>query len=141
METFLYKSPWVPYMDKFYQDFLVLDYPKNMIFTAQILKSFLEKAKKIYEKYPHAETFDISTLDNIDWKNTVISINKFSEFIIAPEPLKQLINLDKRLHVKTARKHLFPPFAFITNYSLVVFFILVAFFVRLFLRYSPHYYY
>jgi len=140
METFLHKSPWVSYMDNFYQDYLILEYPKNIIFTAQILKSFLENAKKIYDKYPYAEKFDISTLDSIDWNKTVISINKYSEFIVAPEPLKQLINLNKRLNFKKAREYLFPSFSFITNYSFVVIFIFLAFFVRLFLRYSPHYY-
>lgn len=139
METFLYQSPWVPYMDNFYQDFLILDYPKNMIFTAQILKSFLENSKKIYDKYPYAEKFDISKFDSIDWQKIVISIDKYSEFIVAPEPLREIINLSKRLDYKKAREHLFP-FSFITNYSFIVIFILLASFARLFLRYSPHYY-
>lgn len=138
MDTFLYKEPWVPYVDHFFQSSLVLNYPKNMIFTAQILTNHLKNAKKVYDTYPYAEKFDISSLNTIDWKNTTLVIDKDSELIIAPEPLRLLINLDKRLNHKKAKDFLFCTFQIplLHSFLSVVFIIFGIYFLYLFQRYN-----
>lgn len=141
METFLCKQPWVPYLDNFFQSYLVLKYPKNIIFTAQVLAHFLKGAQKIYDTYPHAQKFDVSSLDSVDWKNTVVTIDKHSEFLVAPEPLQELVNLDKRLNYKKAERILFPSFSFIYRYGFVVLVMLVAYAIQLFRKYDLLYHF
>lgn len=138
MDTFLYKQPWVPYMDNCFQSFLVLDYPKNMIFTAQILTHVLKKTKKINDAFPYVEKFDISTLNTIDWKNTIITVNKHAEFLVAPLPVAHLMNLSKRLDYEKARKLLFPPLL-VYRYSIVVILMIIVYSVYLFRRYNLWY--
>lgn len=136
METFLYKEPWIPYVDHFFQSSLILEYPKNIIFTAQILTNHLKNAQKIYDKFPYAEKFDISSLNAIDWKNTTLSIGKDSELIVAPEPIRLLINLDKRLDYEKAKEFLFLQIPLIHSFCVVVFITFAFYFVYLFQRYN-----
>lgn len=136
METFLYKQPWVPYLDNFFQSYLVLEYPKNMIFTAQVLTRYLKEGKKIYDTHPYAQKFDVSSLGGIDWKNTVMTIDEHSEFRVAPEPVRELINLGRRLDYEKAERFLFPSFSFIRRYGFVVLLMIVVYAAHVFHRYD-----
>lgn len=138
METYLYSKPWVSYVDYFFQSQLILKYPKNMIFVAQVLTDHLKKAKKLYEKYPYAEKFDISSLDTIDWQNTVLSINKHLEWVVAPEPVRKLMNLDKRLDFEKAHNFLFRSLQFplIRSFYLITIITIIFYLIHLFQKYN-----
>lgn len=129
-----FKQPWINYFDSFFQSSLILEYPKNMIFTAQILTHHLKN--NIYDTFPYAEKFDLSSLNTIDWKNTVVTISK--DLVIAPEPLKQLINLEKRLNYEKAKDFLFHSFQLpiINSFYIVVLVIFAFSFLYLFRQYN-----
>lgn len=135
MDDILYKNSWMNYLDDFYLQFHVIKYPKNMYFAANILSDYLTKNKTVYKEYPYAEKFDISTLNAIDWKNTTITFDKNSKIIVAPEPLKQLINLKKRLDFKTAESVIFSgfqiPFIQIKAFGIVVLIMVIILFIKI----------
>lgn len=129
MEKVLYESPWIPYTDHFIRSNFVLSWPKNVVFIAQFLDRHL--SNPVYQKYPFAEKFDISLLDTIDWTDTHIVLDKYLNVVIAPEPVKRLVNLDKRLRHQDAARVVFNSFFSslqIFQFKWVVFWVAVAVF-------------
>lgn len=136
MENILLKEPWIPYVDNFIQSQIVLTYPKNMIFTSQILTNHLKNTQDIYKKFPYAEKFNINLLSTVDWNNTTLTFDKDLNLILAPEPVKKLINLNKRLNYKKAYSYIFFPFQFIGSFALIVSIFVIIYFSILFRRYD-----
>ncbi|GFT14690.1 uncharacterized protein NPIL_137071 [Nephila pilipes] len=108
VDTILYTAPWVPYNDSLFHSRLVLSYPKNMIFTAQLLSHVL--SLPVYQNYPFAERFPIQSLQNVNWEQTLIVLNPDSQVVMAPEPVLALIQLDRRLQFQEAQQIIFGPF-------------------------------
>lgn len=108
LEKVLYYSPWIPYHDSLIQSRLLFTYPKNKIFTTQLLKTVC--SSDTYNAYPNAEAFDLSLLDQVQWEREFIVLDRELRVLTAPEPVLQLIQLDRRLHPKRAAQHIFGPF-------------------------------
>ncbi|GFW05470.1 uncharacterized protein TNCV_2584501 [Trichonephila clavipes] len=108
LETILYSDPWIPYNDTFFHSRLVLAYPKNMIFTAQLLSHVM--SLPVYQKYPYAERFQVQSLQNVDWEQTLIVLNHDSQVVLSPEPVLELIQLDRRLEFQKAKGIIFGTF-------------------------------
>lgn len=104
----LYTDPWIPYNDTLFHSRLVLTYPKNLIFTTQLLSRV--QSLPVYKDYPDAEQFSIQSLQTIDWKNSLIVLNRDSHVVMAPEPVLKLIQLDRRLNYQEAANTIFGPF-------------------------------
>lgn len=111
LDAVLHTSPWVPYNDTLFQSRFVLTYPKNVIFTAQLLSHV--QSSDVYDRYPYAETFDVTLFQHVDWQQSLIVIDRHSNVILAPEAVNQLIRLDRRLRYETAAQHIFDPFRFL----------------------------
>ncbi|GFS67168.1 uncharacterized protein TNCV_713161 [Trichonephila clavipes] len=79
-----------------------------MIFTAQLLSHVM--SLPVYQKYPYAEPFQVQSLQNVDWEQTLIVLNHDSQAVLAPEPVLQLIQLDRRLEFQKAKEIMFGPF-------------------------------
>lgn len=108
LETILMKEPWVPYNDSFLHSRLVLTYPKNQIFVTQLLHRIM--SLPVYKAYPSAQLFDIDELNKISFQDEIITLDRDFHVVIAPEPVLELIQLDRRLHYKEAQKTIFGPF-------------------------------
>lgn len=111
LENILYKNSWVTYNDTMFHSRIVLAYPKNMMFSAQFLSHVL--TLPVYQKYPYAERFDARLLQNVDWQRSLIVLDHASRVVLAPEPVLQLIQLERRLQYQQAAKTIFSPFQFI----------------------------
>lgn len=131
----LFESPWLDYSDNFYLNYNIIDYPKNIYFTANVVSEYLKKNNTLFKKYPYAQKFDISTLNNIDWKNTIITFDKHFKIIKAPEPLKQLINLNKRLDYEKADDEIFGafkiPFIQIKSFGVLILIMTIVLFIKM----------
>lgn len=128
----LFQSPWIPYNDKFLQSRITLTYPENVIFTAQFLKHVMDS--DIYTNYPQAEKMDFSVFQQIDWKNALIVFDDELHLILAPDPVHQLVRLDRRLNYKQAVNDIFGSFRFLPflesfRYTTVGIFIILLFYV------------
>lgn len=111
MKSILYTESWVPYNDTFVRSKLVLEYPKNVVFAMQYYKKFLEKhLTETYVTFPYAERFDVKELSRVDWLNSLIVLDSNDQLLVAPDPFKKLVNLDRRLRYKEAEKCIFGPF-------------------------------
>lgn len=108
LEDVLLDDPWVPYNDSFFHSRLVLTYPKNKIFTTQLLHRVL--SLPVYQTYPSAQVFDVLSLNSVDWKDSVIALDHDFRVVMAPEPVLALIQLDRRLHYTVAEQNIFGPF-------------------------------
>lgn len=106
--TVLHQSPWITYNDTLFHSRYVLTYPKNIIFTAQLLSNV--HSLPVYQTFPSAERFSMTKLQNVDWDNSMIVFDSQSRVVIAPEPVQELIQLDRRLHYKEAFQTIFKPF-------------------------------
>lgn len=106
--TVLHQDAWTPYNDTFYQSRMVLTYPKNVIFTVQLLSKV--QSHPVYQHFPHAERFDATSLQTVDWPQAMIVFDQDHRVVMAPEPVLQLIQLDRRLHYKQASRMIFGPF-------------------------------
>ncbi len=104
----LFQDPWIIYNNTFIQSRLMLLYPENVIFTTQLLNRVTQS--DIYQSYPFAEKFKASTLEDVDWEKTVIAFNHDLQLTFAPDPVQQLIRLDRRLNYRDAEKMIFGPF-------------------------------
>lgn len=113
LDNVLYVDSWIPYNDTLLESRLVLTYPKNQIFTLQLLTRVLES--DVYNRYPLAEKFQIENLQDIDWKQNLIVVDRDSNLVVAPEPVKDLVWLDRRLHYREAAKNIFGPFHILPN--------------------------
>lgn len=135
MEEVLYKNSWINYFDNFYLNYNIVEYPKNRIFVANILSEYFKKNESVYKKYSYAKKFDVSTLNNIDWKTANIIFDKNLKIIIAPEPLKKIINLMKTLDYEKAENKIFGgfkiPFISINSYGIIVFIMIIVFFIKI----------
>lgn len=108
LETILHHDSWVPYNDSFFHSRLVLAYPKNKIFTVQLLTRVT--SSDVYKKYPSAELFDLNLLKDVDWDQGVIVLDHDLRVVMAPDPVLKLIQLDRRLHYAEAARSIFGPF-------------------------------
>lgn len=119
MEKFvLLDKPWINYLEaasQHHDDTWILFYPENVIFTAQYLIHHLDFVQKyVYNRYPDAEKFNLDVLNGIEWKKAVFVIDASSYTLIsAPDPIQNLINLDRRLRYQDARDHIFGGFRWI----------------------------
>lgn len=108
LREILFRSPWIPYNDKFLQSRITLTYPENAIFTAQLLKHVMES--DVYKNYPQAETMDCSEFDRIDWTDAIIVFDNELNLILAPDPVHRLVRLDRRLQYERAAEAIFGSF-------------------------------
>lgn len=108
VSTVLHRDSWIPYNDTFYHSRLVLTYPKNVIFTMQLLSKV--QSLPVYNQFPSAERFDASLFQNVDWQQVIIVFDQEHRVVLAPEPVLKLIQLDRRLNYKEASHVLFGPF-------------------------------
>lgn len=108
LEQVLFRSPWIPYNNKFIQSRIVLTYPENIIFTAQFVKHLSELP--VYRAYPYAEKMDLYALGRIDWTKALIVFNRDLQLLFAPEPVQELVRLDRRLHYREAATAVLEPF-------------------------------
>lgn len=114
VESVLYDSPWIDYNDTLLRSRLVLTWPKNMIFTAQLLDCV--SSLDVYNNYPYAERMDATTLQNVDWENSLIVIDSESQIVLAPEPVRRLVQLDGRLRFTKAANQIFGPFRILPSF-------------------------
>lgn len=116
MEKFvLLDKPWIHYLEtaRQHQDGTwILLYPETVIFTAQYLVNHLNFVQKhVYNQYPEAEKFNLDVLNDIEWKKAAFVFDASSYTLIsAPDPIQNLINLDRRLRYKDARDYIFGGF-------------------------------
>lgn len=108
LNAILHQTPWIPYNDTFYHSRMILTFPKNVIFTAQLLSHV--QSLPVYKQYPHAERFEAKWLQNVDWKQSMIVFDDNSHVVMAPEPVMDLIQLDRRLQYKEAADGIFGSF-------------------------------
>lgn len=108
LNSILYTDSWIPYNDTLFHSRLVLNYPKNLIFTTQLLSRV--QSLSVYQDYPDAERFAIQSLQSIDWEKSLIVFNRDSHVVMAPEPVLKLIQLDRRLNYREAADTIFGPF-------------------------------
>lgn len=130
---------WISYHDQFVRDKIILTYPKNLIFTMQLLIEHLNyTVEHIYSQFPHAEKFNVTSLNNVSWEKDIIVFDNDNNLLIAPEPVKQLVNLDKRLKYQEARDEIFGPFRFIPFIEVYKFRYVVIMFLIVCLLVSRH---
>lgn len=110
LKQVLYQDPWVPYNDSFIQSQIILTYPKNQIFATQLLTKV--SSLPVYQQYPMAEQFDVSLFDTVEWERDFIVLDRELHVVMAPLPVLQLIQLDRRLQYQTASQVIFGPFRF-----------------------------
>jgi hypothetical protein len=103
----LVDRPWIPYLRTFFRDSLVLEYPQNVVFVAQLLHERLSETRSIYEEYPRAEQFDLTELNGIEWEKEPIVFDSDFRMIKAPEPVRKLENLYRRLKYADAKAFVF----------------------------------
>lgn len=103
----LHDEPWISYFDNGTKR--TLSYPKNVVFVAQFLTRHLkDAARDVYNAgYPDAEKFNLQSLNEVNWQNSILIFDRYFNLIVAPEPLKRLANLDRRLRYKRAHDHIF----------------------------------
>lgn len=131
----LVDKPWIQYLETARQhpdDTWILFYPENVIFTAQYLIHHLDFVQNhVYNRYPDAEKFNLEVLNDIEWKKVVFVFDGSSYTLIsAPDPIQNLINLDRRLRYEEARDRIFGGFRlfpFLEFFSLRWFLLLCVF--------------
>lgn len=101
----LVTRPWVPYTTQFMRDTVVLEYPESVIFAAQLLSERLHELKNdIYSKYPYAEQPDLTWFKTETWEKARFVFNTNFRMIEAPEAIKNLENLYRRLRFDRAKR-------------------------------------
>lgn len=115
LQQILIHSPWIPYNTKLIQSRLTLTYPENVILTAQLVKHISQL--DVYKKYPYAENIRLIDLDTVDWTQTLIVLDRDLQLLFAPDPVYQLVRLDRRLHYREAMATIFNPFRFLTVFE------------------------
>lgn len=111
LQHILIHSPWIPYNTKFIQSRITLTYPENVIFTAQLVKHMSQL--DIYKAYPYAEKMNLMDLEHVEWTKTLIVLDRNLQLLFAPDPVYQLVRLDRRLHYREAMATVFNPFRFL----------------------------
>lgn len=111
LQHLLLHSPWIPYNTKFIQSRITLTYPENVIFTAQLVKHISQL--DIYKVYPYAEKMNLMDLEHVEWTKTLIVLDRHLQLLFAPDPVYQLVRLDRRLHYREAMTTIFNPFRFL----------------------------
>lgn len=66
----------------------------------------------VYKKYPQAETIDCSEFQRIDWNDAIIVFDNELHLMLAPDPVHQLVRLDRRLQYERAADAIFGSFRF-----------------------------
>lgn len=135
MENVLYTNPWLDYFNDFYLSYNIIEYPKNVYFVANILSEHLKNNDTLYKEYQYAEKFDISLLNTIDWNTTIITFDKHAKIILAPEPIKKLINLSKRLDSEKAEDLIFGAFKVpvfnIKSFVIIIYIMIAVLFIKM----------
>lgn len=108
IDTVLHEFPWIEYNDTLNRSRLVLLWPRNAIFTSQLLSQVC--SLDVYDRHPHAERFNARALQGVDWEKTIIVIDSQSRLVLAPEPVRDLVQLDRRLRYTEAADRIFGPF-------------------------------
>lgn len=108
LERVLFQNPWIQYNNTFLRSRLILQYPQNIIFTAQLLDEVTKL--KVYTKYPYAEQMNVSDLQTIKWETAIIVFNHDLQLVMAPKAVQRLISLDRRLNYQDAASIIFGPF-------------------------------
>lgn len=108
LERVLFQSPWIDYNDKLFHSRITLTYPQNLIFTTQFLVQVMNT--DIYKQFPYAEKINFSNFKNIDWKKAIIVFDHNLRLILAPDPVHELVRLDRRLQYEYAQNIIFDPF-------------------------------
>lgn len=111
LQHILIHSPWIPYNTKFIQSRITLTYPENVIFTAQLVKHVSQL--DVYNVYPYAEKINLSDLEHVEWTKTLIVFDRNLQLLFAPDPVNELVRLDRRLHYREAMATIFNPFRFL----------------------------
>lgn len=104
----LQREAWIPYNDTFHHSRMVLTYPKTVVFTMQLLSKV--QSLPVYKKFPAAERFDATLFQNVDWQDVIIVFDQEHRVVMAPEPVLQLIRLERRLSHHKAKRIIFGPF-------------------------------
>lgn len=117
-KNILIDKPWILYIDaarQHHDKSWILFYPENIVFTAQYLVQHLDFVQKnVYNRYPDAEKFNLDVLNGIEWEKIVLVFDPFSYVLVTgPDPIKNLINLDRRLRYRDARDRIFGGFRWI----------------------------
>lgn len=115
LEKILFDLSWIPYNNHFSQSRIILTYPENVIFTAQFMKHV--SSLDVYNRYPYAEKINVSHFAPIRWEKTIIAFDRDLQLIFAPDPVQQLIRLERRLQYKEAADKLFGPFRFFPSFE------------------------
>lgn len=108
VQAVLHQNPWIPYNDTFFHSRMVLTYPQNMIFATQLLHDV--QSLDVYKQFPSAERFNPQRFQDVDWQNSMIVFDDASRVVLAPEPVVELIQMDRRLHYREAFQTVFGPF-------------------------------
>lgn len=116
IEYILFQSPWIPYNNQFIRSRITLTYPENVIFTAQLLKYVMNS--DIYKKFPYAEKINPSVFETVNWTKAIIVFDSDLQLKVAPDPVFQLVQLDRRLKYKDAAATIFGPFRFFPYFEL-----------------------
>lgn len=111
----LHDKPWIDYFGAAHHpndETKILFYPENVIFTAQYLVQHLDFVQKyVYDRYPDAEKFNLDVLNGIEWEKIGLVLDPTSYTLVTPpDPIQNLINLDRRLRYHDARDHIFGGF-------------------------------
>lgn len=110
VEDILFHSPWIPYNSKFLRSRISLSYPENVVFTAQFLKHLSQS--DVYKHHRYAEKPKTWDLQHVDWTKAVIAFDKDLQLRVAPDPVRELVQLERRLNYPRAAAVIFNPFRF-----------------------------
>lgn len=127
VRSVLYENPWINYNDTLLQSRLILTWPKNVIFAAQLFDQI--SSLDVYKLFPFAERMDIDLFQKVNWNQSVIVIDADSQIVHAPEPVRYLVQLDHRLRFAESFDKVFGPFRVTNNTTLITWILLIIFIV------------
>lgn len=108
IQSTVYDDPWINYNETLTQSRVILAWPKNIVFVTQLLDRV--SSLDVYKNFPFAERMDTSSLGKVDWRQSVIVIDADAQLVHAPEPVRQLVQLDRRLRFVESFDTVFKPF-------------------------------
>ena len=125
----LITRPWIPYIQHFRKNYILLKYPENVIFAMQLISESLKGMKDIYHQYPDAERYDITPLTQEDWYKSDILFDNHYQMVKAPESLFKLENLMRRLKFRDAKKFILGMFPGFQLNTITCFFLVTSIFL------------
>lgn len=106
----LFHHPWIAYNRQLTQSRLTLTYPENVIFVGQLLDEI--ERLDVYQTHPYAQKPDATPLQQVDWSKALIVLDRELQIVMAPDAVRELVQLDRRLAFQEARDTIFGPFRF-----------------------------